>query len=195
MKPPREERLAKIKRAIDSGSDLELTDAMVREKLELMATISLLTNPMMTQASVVKRLESEHGLSYSAAMRRVRDAKEMCAGLWSGTDRTYAKFQAKARAEAILEKAMQEDDLENALKANAQLIALDQLDKEDSSLVDPTKLEPHEYRLMLSPQDKRLLRKTLSEGVVDLSELFKGAPDAEFEETAGDEEEEEEDDG
>jgi hypothetical protein len=191
-------RLDRIKNAIDTDSDELLTDGERQEKLQLMACMTLLLEPQRTLSGIVSVLMGEHGIRERTAYNRIRDAKFVFADMLGGNDRVFAKFKARQRAEQLYKMSTKRGNVVAALAANAQLIKIDGLDKEDASAIDPTKLEPSQYRLQVPKDTIRMVRGLLTSGSVDLAELFKDSPlvqDAEFVEVKpakGQEEEEEE---
>ncbi len=168
-------KMDRIKRAIDEETDDWLTDEERSEKLELLTVCSLLLNPNKTISGIVAVMRNEHGLSDRTAFQRIKDAKWIFGDVFS-TDRAIEKMKAIQRAEAAYKLAKKGGYVEGMVAANNQLIKLQQLDKDETpGAIDPTLLQPSEYRLMVNPASKGLLKQLQKSGVIDLGAAMEKA--------------------
>lgn len=164
-------RLDRIKKAIDDETDIALSDEERREKEELLVCCGMLLDVRKVTSSIIKILMNEHGLSHRTAFRRIADAKFVF-GVGGTVDRAFEKLKAIQRSELAWEMARKQKYVDGMTRANDQIAKLHELDKDDRSAIDPTMLEPSQYKLVGSGDTKKAIRKMLDEGVVDISQML-----------------------
>ena len=175
----KENRTAIIRNSIVENDDSALTPAELELKEQCLFAFKLMVDGEKTKGEVVKALMEEYGIRNTVtAYGRIR-----MAGEWFG-DSVKANRQVEAhiqymRAEAIYKKAMDNEDLETALKAVDTMAKIRGLDKEDLSGIDPSKLEPHTYEVQLDPRMAAFVTSLLQMGRVNLTEALGDVPEAE----------------
>lgn len=170
-KPSHQLTLDRIKRAIDEDNNLFLTDAERKMQEELLACSSMLLNVTKTTGSIVKTLCNEHGMDQRTAYRRIADAKFIFGDVFSA-DRAMEKMKATLRAEKAWQLANKQKYVDGMVRANDQIVKLRGLEHDELSAIDPTQLEPSTYKLMLSPDGKKLQRHLIAKGTVDLGQML-----------------------
>lgn len=173
----REERLMRVKQAIDDEEVAMLSDPDQRYAAALLTVVGMLLSPDATTSDIVNMLKREHGYSQRNAYLCLSDAK-LAFGDVFRSDRAVERQLAINRAEKLFRMAMQDGDVENALKANKQIIELRGLDQDDTKTVDPTLLEPSVYKLSMPREVNRTVRALLSTGRVDLADLLNNVQEA-----------------
>lgn len=170
-KLPHQVTLDRVKHAIDTESDVLLTDEERKLKVELLACCSMLLDPSNTTRAILKVLNREYDLPERTAFKRLADARFVFGDVF-GMDRGLAKMQARMRAESAYALAREMAQPGDMVRANEQLIRLDNLDKDETSNIDPTQLEPSQYRLVASPDARKAMKAMLGSGAVDLGKLL-----------------------
>ena len=148
----------------------------LRQQLEF--AFKLLIDGERTSGEVVQALMEEFGIKNEVtAYARIRDAKALFGDVVKANRQVEAHIQYM-RAEAIYKKAMDNEDLETALKAVDTMAKIRGLDKEDLSGIDPSKLEPHTYEVQLDPRMAAFVTSLLQMGRVNLTEALGDIPEA-----------------
>lgn len=182
-------RLDKIRDAVISGDDRDLTEKDKQVKAELEITFRLLVSGK-SRREVVARLVRDHGVRNEVtAYDRIRSAGTVF-GDTVQASRAMEAIVAYQRAENVYEKAKLLMDtardastqmfaMDRMNKANELMIRIRGVDREEVPVIDPAKMEPSEYRLMLSGPVKGWLLHLMKMGRINLSELLKDVPLAE----------------
>lgn len=163
-------RLDRIKRAIDEEDDTALTESERNEKVELLATCSLLLNPYNSTQTIVELLENEHNLSNRQAFRRLSDAKFVFGSVFT-PDKAMERMKAYQRAELAWEYANARKNVDGMTKANDQMMKIVGTD-DPNDLLDPTKMEQSIYKASLPIDLRRQFEALLSSGALDISALM-----------------------
>lgn len=192
--PPHHVRIARIKRAIEEDDDSQLSDEDKKMYAEFLALFSLLMNPRNTTGAIIRVLKSEHGLLERTAYSRIKDAKFIFDDMFA-PDKSMEKMRALRRAERAAQLAEKQKYSDGLVSANNQIIKLLALDKEETpGAIDPTQMQPSQYKLVASKDARRVLNGLLDSGTVDIGKMMLEAgsiPEAVVIDGKGDEEEEE----
>lgn len=169
----RMQRLDRIKKAIDEETDVFLSEAERKEKVELLTVAGLLLNPWKTTQSIIQILKHEHGLGERQAFQRLTDAKFVFGNIFS-PDRAIEKMKAYQRAELAWKMAHEQEYVDGMVKANDQMMKIVGADDPNDQF-DPTRMEPSIYRAVLPASERKALTALLASGAVDLGQLLSKA--------------------
>ncbi len=170
-------RVDLIRKAMVEQDDTLLTPDLVAMREQLQYAFQLLADGSRTQGEVVREMMDHYGMSMMTAYARIRDSKALFGDVVKANRAVEAHVQYM-RAETIYQRALENNDLELALKAVDTMAKIRGLDKEDLAGIDPSKLEPHQYQLVLDPRMEQFLKLVLNSGRVNLTELLGDVPDA-----------------
>ncbi len=176
----RENRVELIRKAVLEKDNSLLTPELVQLRQQLEFAFKLLIDGSRTSGEVVQALMEEFGLKNEVtAYARIRDAKALYGDVVKANRQVEAHVQYM-RAEGIYRRAMDNDNMEVALKAVDTMAKIRGLDKEDLNAIDPSKLEAHQYQLQLDPRMEQFVKLLLGSGRINLTELMGDVPVAEI---------------
>jgi hypothetical protein len=187
-KARREDRLEKIKAAIESGDASALSDTERKDMLAIQVVGGMLMGGRGDE-SIHRVLKREHDLSWYQAQQRIRDCRYVFDDLFI-EDKAFERQRLYLRAEKAYTIAEANEDVEGMVKATKLMAEIKGIDKMDNAAIDPTLLEPSTIQLKLPPDVLKLVRAAQGNGIIDLNKLG-NVRDAKFSVVEDAEEEEE----
>lgn len=153
---------------VDKGNTIILSDKEEEQRKRWEAAFSLLCNfHSIEDARPV--LEKQFNISSAQAYRDIKNAINLFGDVTKSEKEGYRHiiFQYSMK---VFQMASRDRNIMEMNKAISNMIKIKGLDREDPDFIDPSKVEPHEYRITVPTKVKKELQKLLEDGYVDLSE-------------------------
>lgn len=156
---------------------IELSDEAIDKKKRLRHAYAMRLDNKYNKGQVIKRLQKEFGISQATAYRDYNMAMELIGEL-DKTDKAAEKLVIAQGYWDIYQRNLKKGKDEIALRALEKYQALFDFE-ESGEVIDPNKIQAHEYHIHMSRDGNKILKKALSTGVVSFNSL---AEDIEHEE-------------
>lgn len=173
----------KIKASYLDDSFQLSTDAQ-EKKLRLQHAFSLRLRNKYSRFQVVEVLQKEYGVSQSTAYRDYAWAMQLYGDL-DATDKNAERMILADSYWQLYQMALKERNIEQARKALDSYKSLFNFGANEE-VIDPNKIQAHEYHIHLSREGNKILREVLGKGVVDFMSVT--AEDTNYEEVSNEEE-------
>lgn len=163
--------------------DFKLTPEAEQKKERLRHIFALRLKNKYSRHQAVELIQKEYGVAQSTAYRDYNWAMQ----LFGDLDKTDKNAERMIVADAywqLYQMSLKEKNIEQARKALDSYKSLFNFDDNDVE-IDPNKIQAHEYHIHLSREGNKILRETLSKGVIDLNSY--GVEDVEHEDVSYDE--------
>lgn len=163
--------------------NFKLSEEALKKKERLRHIFSLRLKNKYSRHQAVELIQKEYGVAQSTAYRDYNWAMQ----LFGDLDKTDKNAERMIVADAywqLYQMALKERNIEQARKALDSYKSLFNFG-EDDVVIDPNKIQAHEYHIHLSREGNKILRETLSKGVIDLNSY--GVEDVEHEDVSYDE--------
>lgn len=163
--------------------DFELSPLAAEKKTRLIHIFSLRLKNKYSRHQAVELIQKEYKVSQATAYRDYNWAMQ----LFGDLDKTDKNAERMILADAywqLYQMALKERNIEQARKALDSYKSLFNFGA-DEEVIDPNKIQAHEYHIHLSREGTKILRETLATGVVDFNDV--GVVDVEHEELKDDE--------
>ncbi len=160
----------------------ELSPAAQEKKLRLEQAFALRHRNKYSRFQVVDFLMKEYGCSRSTAYRDYAWAMQIMGDL-DATDKNAERMVLAEAYWQLYQMSLKDRNIEQARKALDSYKSLFNFGA-DEDVIDPNKIQAHEYHIHMSREGNKILRETLKTGVVDFMSVT--AEDADFEEVEDD---------
>lgn len=151
------------------------------------AAFSLLLN-YHSPEQAVPVLENEFKISKAQAYRDIRNAMNLFGDVHR-SDKEGKRYILYEYSMKLLQMAIKKGDLEAWGRSIDRLMKLARLESDDQEMVNPDKIQSHEYKLVLPKELRDQLQMMISQGYLDLSEAhtmdipFEEVPESEKEDS------------
>ncbi|CAA0156959.1 hypothetical protein [Tenacibaculum maritimum] len=147
----------------------ELTPIAEEKKKRMRHAFAMRLKNKMTRHQAIEKLQKEYGISQSTAYRDYNWAMQIFGDL-DATDKNAERMIIADAYWQLYQMSLADRNIEQARKALDSYKSLFNFDDNEIQ-IDPNKIQAHEYHIHLSREGNKILRETLSKGVVDFNSV------------------------